>query len=171
MGNSIGPAAASVHHHSSLHLMAMYYLKPCFESEMMATFSLCKESAASSLFIIVLKLCNYVPLSLDLSFRGKKKEFIIVSVVWQEFRRSWITSSTWTSSRCGSVRSTALPCGTLAMMWKTSGPSTLSLEPWTTLKSSWLICMTKVGQEMWWWIITWWRGVEGLPSWNVLNSC
>lgn len=31
------------------------------------------------------------------------------------------------------------------MMWKISGPSTRSLEPCKTLKSSWLKCTTKVG--------------------------
>lgn len=68
----------------------------------------------------------------------------VVSLVWQEFRGSWITSSTWTSSQFGSVLSTALPWGTSAMMWKISGTSTHSLEPWRTLKSSWLRCTAKV---------------------------
>lgn len=68
----------------------------------------------------------------------------VVSLVWQEFRSSWITSSTWTSSQFGSVLSTALPWGTSAMMWKISGPSTRSLEPWRTLKTSWLTCTIKV---------------------------
>lgn len=34
------------------------------------------------------------------------------------------------------------------MMWKISGPSTHSLEPWTTLKSSWLKCIAKVCTSM-----------------------
>lgn len=105
----------------------------------------------------------------------------VVSLVWQEFRSSWITSSTWTSSQFGSVLSTALPWRTSAMMWRISGPSTRSLEPCRTLKSSWLKCTTKVcafkppvfyrdvdGWEKRWWIITrfvFW-GVAGVALWQ-----
>lgn len=65
-------------------------------------------------------------------------------VFWQEFWRSWITSSTWTSSRCGSVPSTAHPWRTLATTWKISGTSTRSTAPCRTLKTSWPRCTTEV---------------------------